>query len=212
VKRSPKTGPCRDEEARERIVGAAFGAFLERGYAQTSTLDIATRARVSKRELYSHFENKQALFAAGIAERSDRMRIPLDAPDVTNLSGLTATLTSWGTAMLSVVTDEHVLAVYRLAIGESVRSPQIARTLDRAGRGETRRALIGLLKLSQQRGLIVAGDPAALADALCSLLWSDLLVRLLLRVARRPSAREFARRAATAAETFLKLYAAKQES
>ena len=32
-------------EARKRILGAALSAFMEGGYAQTSTLEIATRAR-----------------------------------------------------------------------------------------------------------------------------------------------------------------------
>jgi AcrR family transcriptional regulator len=40
---------------RERILRAAFLAFMEDGYAGTSTLDIATRAKVSKRDLYANF-------------------------------------------------------------------------------------------------------------------------------------------------------------
>jgi AcrR family transcriptional regulator len=48
-KRHQKGG---DEAAvRERILEAAFAAFMKSGYAMTSTLEIATRARVSKREL-----------------------------------------------------------------------------------------------------------------------------------------------------------------
>jgi len=43
-----------DETAvRKRILEAAFAAFMKNGYAMTGTLDIATRARVSKRELYA---------------------------------------------------------------------------------------------------------------------------------------------------------------
>src|SRR5215471_3788537 len=38
---------------RERILEAALAAFMKSGYAATSTLEIATRARVSKRELYA---------------------------------------------------------------------------------------------------------------------------------------------------------------
>src|SRR5215469_8391229 len=38
---------------RERILEAAFAAFMKSGYAAASTLEIATRARVSKRELYA---------------------------------------------------------------------------------------------------------------------------------------------------------------
>src|SRR5215467_7649224 len=44
---------------RGRILTAAFEVFQERGYAATSTLEIATRARVSKRELYALVGNKQ---------------------------------------------------------------------------------------------------------------------------------------------------------
>ena len=39
---------------------AAFAALMEKGYARTSTLEIATRARVSKRELYAEFGSKSA--------------------------------------------------------------------------------------------------------------------------------------------------------
>jgi len=41
-----------ETKVRERILEAAFRAFRKSGYATTSTLEIATRARVSKRELY----------------------------------------------------------------------------------------------------------------------------------------------------------------
>ena len=61
---------------RERILGAAFEAFRERGYAATSTLEIATRARVSKRELYALVGNKQKMLIAAIAERAKRSRRP----------------------------------------------------------------------------------------------------------------------------------------
>jgi hypothetical protein len=40
-------------EARERILEAAFAAFVRKGYAGASTAGIATEARVSKRELYA---------------------------------------------------------------------------------------------------------------------------------------------------------------
>jgi AcrR family transcriptional regulator len=48
----------------ERILDAAFQAFTEDGYAGTSTLDIATRAKVSKRDLYANFASKHAVLVA----------------------------------------------------------------------------------------------------------------------------------------------------
>ncbi|MBV8653445.1 MAG: helix-turn-helix transcriptional regulator, partial [Alphaproteobacteria bacterium] len=50
---------------------------MERGYAGASTLEIATRAKVSKRELYALFGNKQGILTALISSRATRMRQPL---------------------------------------------------------------------------------------------------------------------------------------
>ena len=70
-----------DEAAvRERILEAAFAAFTKSGYATTSTLEIATRAHVSKRELYALVGNKQEMLIACISERAKRFDVPADLP------------------------------------------------------------------------------------------------------------------------------------
>jgi AcrR family transcriptional regulator len=63
---------------RERVLKAAFTLFREQGFSGTSMLDIVTRARVSKRDLYALFNNKHAVLAACISERAQQMRRPLD--------------------------------------------------------------------------------------------------------------------------------------
>ena len=51
-KTTPPYPATADENALcNRIIGAAFEAFVENGYAGTTTLEIATRAKVSKRDL-----------------------------------------------------------------------------------------------------------------------------------------------------------------
>ena len=71
----------RDEtEVRARILEAAFAAFMKSGYATTSTLEIATRARVSKRELYALVGNKQEMLIACISARATRLQVPADLP------------------------------------------------------------------------------------------------------------------------------------
>src|SRR5215467_5529744 len=63
----PKHRQERGENAvRERILEAAFAAFMKRGYAAASMLEIATRARVSKRELYTLVGDKQEMLIACI--------------------------------------------------------------------------------------------------------------------------------------------------
>ena len=71
-----------ENPVRKRIVDAAFSVFMERGYAETNTLEIATRARVSKRELYALVGNKQEMLVACISERAKRLRMPENMPQV----------------------------------------------------------------------------------------------------------------------------------
>jgi AcrR family transcriptional regulator len=88
-------------EVRKRILGAALSAFMEGGYAQTSTLEIATKARVSKRELYSLFGNKQAMLIACIAERAQRLKAPIDIPELRDRNTLGKVLTAFGAKLLT---------------------------------------------------------------------------------------------------------------
>jgi AcrR family transcriptional regulator len=86
-----------DETAvRERILEAAFAAFMKTGYATTSTLEIATRARVSKRELYALVGNKQEMLIACISERAKRLDVPADLPVLRDRETLAQVLTLSG--------------------------------------------------------------------------------------------------------------------
>ena len=144
----------------ERILGAAFKAFTEEGYAGTSTLDIATRAKVSKRDLYANFGSKHAVLVACIKSRADRMRLPPDLPAPRSRQMLASTLTAFATNLVREVSDPAVIATFRLAIAEATRSPEIAQALDTAGRDATRAALAELLANAQSTGLIGPGEPA----------------------------------------------------
>jgi AcrR family transcriptional regulator len=206
--REPAGGSPGTRSVRNRVLGAAFAAFMQNGYERTSTLEIATRARVSKREIYALFASKQAMLAACITERAEKMRLPLDLPAPTTREALAATLGGFGTTVLGVVCGPSVLAVYRLAIAESDGSPEIARMLDQTGRGANRAALVALLGKAQASGLIGSADPATLAAQFAALMWDDLLVRLLLRVTRPPGPAEMAERARAAAAALLALHPA----
>jgi AcrR family transcriptional regulator len=54
----------RAEETRERLIGTARVLFIERGYHDTSTNDVVTRAAVTRGALYHHFTGKADLFDA----------------------------------------------------------------------------------------------------------------------------------------------------
>jgi len=190
---------------RERILEAAFAAFMESGYANASTLEIATRARVSKRELYALIGNKQEMLVACISERAKRLVVPADLPVLRDRETLERVLTSFGTKLVHEISDPAVIAVFRLAIAEAVQAPEVARALDSTGREASRAALRKIMALAQTSGLLT-GRPAELAEQFAGLLWRDLMVSLLLGVAERPNSREIAGRARDAAAAFLQLH------
>jgi AcrR family transcriptional regulator len=203
-----EAAPSAGLPARTRIMHAAYSAFMERGYQQTSTLHIATRAKVSKRELYALFDNKHAMLVACIVERTAQMRMPLTLPPAQNRMALAATLTAFGGAFLRGLCDPHVLALQRFAIAEANTAPEIAQALDQHGRLATRDALIEFLRHAQANGLLGAGDTAVIAERFFALVWGGLWLRLLLRVSDAPPAAELDRRAKDATEALLAIYPA----
>jgi AcrR family transcriptional regulator len=202
-KRGQKDG---DETAvRERILDSAFAMFMKSGYANASTLEIATRARVSKRELYALVGNKQEMLIACISERAKRLEVPADLPARRDGETLAQVLTSFGTKLVREVSDPTVIAVFRLAIGEAVQAPEVARALNSIGREASRAGLRKIMAEAQASGLLT-GRPAELAAQFTGLLWRDLMVSLLLGVTERPGSREIAARARDAAAAFLQLH------
>jgi AcrR family transcriptional regulator len=195
-----------DTAVRARILDAAFAAFMESGYAATSTLGIATRARVSKRELYALVGNKQEMLVACISARARRLQVPADLPVPHDRETLARVLAALGTQLLREITDPTVIAVFRLAIAEAVHAPEVAQTLDSVGRETSRAALRQIMTRAQASGLL-SGTPAELAEQFGGLLWGNLLVSLLLGVAQQPNPRATAARAREAAAAFLKLHA-----
>ena len=195
-----------DETAvRQRILEAAFAAFMKSGYAAASTLEIATRARVSKRELYALVGNKQKMLIACISARAKRLEVPADLPVPRDRETLAQLLASFGTKLVREVSDPTVIAVFRLAIAEAVQAPEVARALDSTGREASRAALRKIMAQAHASGLLT-GRPADLAGQFAGLLWRDLMVSLLLGVAERPNSREIAGRAREAAAAFLQLH------
>ncbi|MGH9537085.1 MAG: TetR/AcrR family transcriptional regulator [Terriglobales bacterium] len=195
-----------DETAvRERILEAAFAAFMKNGYAMTSTLDIATRARVSKRELYARVGNKQEMLIACISERAKRLSVPADLPVVRDRETMAQVLASFGAKLVREISDPAVITVFRLAIAEAAHAPEVARALNSIGREASRAALRKIMAEAQASG-VITGRPAALAEQFAGLLWRDLMVSLLLGVAERPAPHEIAGRAREATAAFLQLH------
>ena len=207
TRQSLPSSPLDDlSERRRAILIAAFSVLMEQGYAGASTLEIATRARVSKRELYAEFGSKRGILEALIAATSARMKVPLEPADVHDRASLASALTRYGITALAELTQPAVLAVNRLAIAEAGGSSDLGRILEESGREPNRQALARLLGKAQAAGLLATGDPDRMGGQFFSLLFGDLILRLLLGVAQSPAAVEIRHRAEAATEAVLALH------
>ena len=195
-----------EADRRQCIVAAAFSVLKERGYAGTSTLEIARRARVSKRELYAEFGSKGGILEAVVAATAARMKVPLVGVEITDRESLAAALVAYGTVSLIELTSPPVVAINRLAAAEAGRSSDLGDILERKGREPNRKALIELMAKAQSAGLLRQGSPYLMAGQYFSLLFGDLLLRLMLGVAKRPTAMELKRRAEAATDSVLQLH------
>jgi hypothetical protein len=141
-----------------------------------------------------------------VAGRAARMRLPLALPEVADRKALAKTLVRFGATLVREVCHPAVVALFRLAIIETERSPDVARTLDENGRKATREALADFLARAQSRGLIVGATPETMASQFLALLWGDLQITLLMRLSETPAPAEIEQRARAATATLLSLY------
>jgi AcrR family transcriptional regulator len=197
---------------RRAILEAAYHVLVERGYAGASTLEIATRARVSKRERYAEFGSKSGILRALIAATAARMQLPLATAEIHGRDDLAAALVHYGATALGELTSPHVLAINRLAVAEAGRSTELGGILEDTGREPNRKALIDLLARARAAGVLGPGEPGAIAGEYFSLLMGDLMYRLLLGVVPRPGLKEIGKRAQAATRLILALHAARLPS
>lgn len=168
--------PTADERVArdERILDVATALFLEHGFAGVALDRIAAEAGVTKRTLYTVFGDKPALLRAVVRRQHTYAGGPT--------RDLEATAASIGSALLS----DRAVALHRLVIAESTRSPELAREFHEAG------------PLAAQQALVRAGATPGTAAELFTLLLGELHRERLLGLAPAPTATEVAARAARA--------------
>jgi len=190
----------------EAILAAAYEAFVEKGISGATTLDIARRARISKREIYTLFGSKEALFTALVRGRAGLMRQVLELPPPQTPEAALQTLERFGREFLALLTQPTTIAVYRLAVSEADHMPELGRALDELGRGTVWNALTSWFRQAQQAGLFGQIPIERAAGSFMALLGADLPLRLMLGAVPPPTADEIAQRASAAIAGFARLW------
>lgn len=205
----PRSKPTADALAarRQLILQAAGQVFLQHGFELATTLEIATRAKTSKRELYELFGTKQDLLTALIRNVSRRMQMRLDVPVVRNAAEFFEILERFGARFLEELLHPTRIGLYRLAIAEAAKSNAIARELDSHGRGPVIEAATKIFQQAAKSGIIDSSDITVLVRVFFGTLIGDTQTQLLLGLGKQPTAKMIQERATFAVAAIKRLTA-----
>ncbi|MGE0044618.1 MAG: TetR/AcrR family transcriptional regulator [Hyphomonadaceae bacterium] len=120
-----------EDPRNEQILTAAFDVFCEKGFHAATMLDVAREARVSKETLYARFDSKEGLFYAILVWGGRKCTADLDV--VHNYDDPIEMLRAYACTILTAMLRPESLAVYRIAVSESARTPDIGHAFNELG-------------------------------------------------------------------------------
>lgn len=115
------------ELKREDIIKAAVKEFKKNGYRATSMDRIAATAKVSKRTVYNHFENKKALFQNITQQLCDNATQVSDHPYDKNIP-LKTQLRTIAEQEMALLTSKEFRGLFKMITTESLASPELTKT------------------------------------------------------------------------------------
>ncbi|MGF1529391.1 MAG: TetR/AcrR family transcriptional regulator [Candidatus Competibacterales bacterium] len=165
---------------RQRILEAAQELFVERGFEGTSMDDVADAAAVSKQTIYSHFGNKEELFAAAIAARCAAGE--LSAEDFDEALPCREMLLTVGQRFVRLIASPEAVAIYRLAVANAEQHPTIARLFFHAGPLPTLEALTDYLARCHGAKRLLIPEPRVAAGQFLAMVKGEHDMRRILNV------------------------------
>ena len=171
---------------RERVIAAAEHVFVEMGYGAANMDGIARRAGMSKKTVYQVFETKQDLFAAVIGSRRDALASMIEGEGSDDTRRPEDVLRQFLRQIARFVLAPRQAALYRLAVAESQRAPELANAFHREGSTKVCSPLTEWLALQHERGILHVPDPMSAAKILFYMAIAELQMRLLIGECHQP--------------------------
>lgn len=192
--------------SRAAAIEAGTRLFLERGYAGTTMDDIARAAGLSKRTLYNHYADKEALFTEIVTDviaSAEQFARGL-ATDLANLTAedVPAVLHDLARRLALAILRPEVIALRRLLISESDSFPELAEAYFHRAPGRVLNALSSGFAYLHGAGLLRAPEPRRAAEQFAYLVAGGPLDRAML-LGSIPGADEVTACATEGVETFL---------
>ncbi len=155
-----------------RILNAAAKVFLDKGFEEASTAEIARGAGVSKRELYANFRGKRDILSAVITQL--QKEVQSDTNLTWSSSGdLRKVLIHAGSQILAFIDSEKFAKLFRIVAAESFHDPASAQKFYLLGPGRGREDTAAFMRRHMAAGKLRKGDALRAADDFLNLLISS---------------------------------------
>jgi TetR/AcrR family transcriptional repressor of mexJK operon len=192
-----------EDVRRQRLVAAAEQVFVAGGYGAASMDDIARASGMSKKTIYQLFATKQELFAAVIESRRAELAAMIEREASADSVRPEDVLRRFLRQIARFVLAPRQAALYRLAVAESQRAPELANAFHREGSAKVCLALTEWLTIQHERKTLHVPDPTAAARMLVAMAIAELQMRLLLGELSQPDEGEIDLRVDHAVALFL---------
>jgi TetR/AcrR family transcriptional repressor of mexJK operon len=172
---------------RRQVLAAAREVFMESGFERASCDVIAARAGVSKATIYSHFQDKYALFIASFSEEADALRAEFLACLSEPGSDIHEDLCAVGEKLVNISLAAPFVSLYRQTYAEGARFPMVGQMLYDRGAVVVQATLGAYLMKWAARGELVIEDPRVAAMQFIGLCQEDLTLRAHLGILEYPA-------------------------
>jgi AcrR family transcriptional regulator len=197
---SNRRGRLSDDQRRTQVIDAAERVFLEKGFHAATMDDIARQAGMSKKTLYQAFTTKAALFEALLTDLCAIFIVTIEDDNRPLAEVLTDVLRR---SVVQALSPRQV-AIIRLMVAESPRSPEITAAIENLGHGRGKGALEMWLAAKNAEGRLKVADPQ---EASALLFWTaagDFLMQALLNQTPPPTIAAIEKRVAHVVAAFFR--------
>lgn len=192
-------------EKQQQIMRGAAEIFARDGYEGASMSRIAACAGVSKGTLYNYFNGKAELFAAWVSQACEQHLATVF--DIADPHGDPQTvLRAIGRRMLELMISPAGLTIYRMAVSEAGKFPEVARGFYEAGPARATEYMASWLKRQAANGQLQMDDPVFAAEQFFALCQTRVGMQIRLGLLTHLDQPAFDRVVGEAVAMFLKSY------
>lgn len=205
----PSSGPGRPKDPAKRlaILEAAKSLFMRNGYEGSSMDAIAAEAGVSKLTVYSHFTDKETLFACAVEAKCEEQLPPLYFELRTD-TPIDTVLLAIGRGFNTLINSDESIAMMRLVTTQAAQNPQLSQLFYDAGPHRMLLAMEHLLEQANQLGQLRVEHPQRAAEHFFSLIKGGCNFRRTIGCSEPPTGQSADEHVQEVVELFIRAYRA----